>query len=435
MNVAMKVFGQLKSSALIRWGAVLMAVAAIAVIGLILSPKWRTGLMQPALAAVQSATPDVADTQPVVEDGFAPMKTPTIKLNPGATMGVTNKGQLGMLSGSGTFYFRLCGEEVTGDVTIDGNGEYLYKIAANWTAACDQSDGDRSWNAGAIWGITHNGHGIGVLTGKGKFDRFDACTQFKGEVKADGHGGYIYDTAANWTATCGYPEEGKEWNPGNIIGITHNGHSIGVISGSGKLQFDDFIGSGARVTGDVTADGRGGFTYSNVKSATTAGDYWDGVRLWKPGAVLGVLDNGKSIGVLSGTGKLDYIASGAHVTGDVAADGKGGLVYSNVTNGTTTSEYWDGAKLWKPGAVLGVKGKGIEVIGGTGKLDYMASGAHVTGDVTADGKGGFIYKNVTNGATTSEFWDGVTLWKPGAVLGATNGGRGIGVISGTPKVD
>jgi len=201
------------------------------------------------------------------------------------------------------------------------------------------------------------------------------------------------------------------------------------------LQFDDFLGSGAHVSGDVTADGKGGFIYSNVKSATTTADYWDGVRRWKAGAVLGVLDSGKSIGVLSGTGKLDYVASGAHITGDVTADGKGGLTYSNVTNGTTTSEYWDGAKLWRPGAVLGVKGRNVEVMSGTGKLDFLASGAHVTGDVTADGKGGFIYKNVTNGTTTSEFWDGVKMWKPGAVIGVESLGKAIGVINGTAKVD
>jgi hypothetical protein len=68
-------------------------------------------------------------------------------------------------------------------------------------------------------------------------------------------------------------------------------------------------------------------------------------------------------------------------------------------------------------------------------LDYFGSGAHVTGDVTADGKGGFVYSNVKNGTTTSEFWDGAKMWKAGAVLGVIDRGKGIGVISGTVKVD
>ena len=157
------------------------------------------------------------------------------------------------------------------------------------------------------------------------------------------------------------------------------------------------------------------------------------MRRWKPGAVLGVQDNGKSIGVLSGTGRVDYYASGARVTADVTPDGKGGLAYNNVTNGTTTNEYWDGAKVWKAGAVLGLKGKSIRVISGTGRLDYFGSGAHVTGEVTADGKGGFVYSNVKNGTTTSEYWDGAKVWKAGAVLGLK--GKGIAVISGTVKAD
>jgi hypothetical protein len=433
MNGVMKLSSQLKSSKFVQWSAVLMVVAAIALFGLILRQRLMTGLVKSAFAAVQTATPDVADTQP--EDEV----TSSLKLSTKWTTGNLTivHGQLSVVNGKGKFQIYIAGKEISGDMTTDESARPMISNVPNWIATSDSSDGDRSWKAGALWGITHNGRNIGVLNGSGEFDYFDACTQFEGNVAADGHGGYIYSATKNWPATCqnGTNDAFRLWNVGAIYGITHNGHAIGVIIGTGKLQFDDFLGSGAHVSGDVTADGKGGFIYSNVKSATTTADYWDGVRRWKAGAVLGVLDSGKSIGVLSGTGKLDYVASGAHITGDVTADGKGGLTYSNVTNGTTTSEYWDGAKLWRPGAVLGVKGRNVEVMSGTGKLDFLASGAHVTGDVTADGKGGFIYKNVTNGTTTSEFWDGVKMWKPGAVIGVESLGKAIGVINGTAKVD
>src|SRR5450759_5401760 len=92
---------------------------------------------------------------------------------------------------------------------------------------------------------------------------------------------------------------------------------------------------------------------------------------WNAGSRIGVSADGHDIKVLSGTGKLDEHISGAHLTGDVTADGKGGVIYSNVINGTTTSEYWDGVSMWKAGAILGIKNKGKEigVISGTRKLD------------------------------------------------------------------
>lgn len=406
-----------------RWCAILMVVPALTMCGKLVRGQ---------------TSPDVADTQPEEEDGTAPIKIP-ITLKSGAKLGTINNGHgVGPISCTGTFHWFNGAKDVTGDVTIDEDGRYIFNTAANWTTADWTTrsnyymDGFRSWKAGSILGITHNGHSIGVLSGTGTFWFSAGAKEATGAVTADGHGGYIYNTAANWTTTGDYSDGFRLWKGVATWGITHNGHGIGVLNGTGKLEFNE---SGAHVTGDVAADGKGGFIYSNVKSATTTGDYWDGVRRWKPGAVLGVQDNGKSIGVLSGTGRVDYYASGARVTADVTADGKGGLAYNNVTNGTTTNEYWDGAKVWKTGAVLGLKGKGIRVISGTGRLDYFGSGAHVTGEVTADGKGGFVYSNVRDGTTTSEYWDGTRMWKAGAVLGVINSGKGIGVMSGTVKVD
>jgi len=216
------------------------------------------------------------------------------------------------------------------------------------------------------------------------------------------------------------------WKPGATLGVKANGEGIGVLSGTGRLDYDV---SGAHVTGNVTADGRGGFVFSDITSGTTTSEYYDGARVWKAGAILGI--RGKGIGVLSGSGKLDYEMTGAHVTGNVTADGKGRFIYSNVVNGTTTSEYWDGARMWKVGTILGIGSKGIGVLSGTGKLNYEVSGAHVTGDVRADGKGNLIYSNVVNGTTTSEYWDGAKLWKAGAVLGIK--GKNIGVVKGAQE--
>ena len=89
--------------------------------------------------------------------------------------------------------------------------------------------------------------------------------------------------------------------------------------------------------------------------------------------------------------------------------------------------------MWKTGAILGIISKGITILSGTGKLDYFASGAHVTGDVIADGEGGFIYSNVSSGTTTSEYWDGISMWKAGAIIGVTDKGKGIGVVDGLLK--
>lgn len=155
---------------------------------------------------------------------------------------------------------------------------------------------------------------------------------------------------------------------------------------------------------------------------------------WEAGAEMGAIAGGTRLGVVSGTGKLDYLVAGAHLTGDVSA-AKGLMSYRNVANATTTTEYWDGARRWLAGAIVGATNRGtrIGVLSGTGKLDYVVSGAHLTGDVTADGKGRFLYRNVANAMTTSDYWDGARRWLAGAVLGITDKGKAIGVLSGTQK--
>ena len=290
------------------------------------------------------------------------------------------------------------------------------------------------WNAGSVVGIMANGHGVGVLSGTGTYFNHVGGVDVKGDVIADGKGGCIYSNVTNVTTTREYLEGDRLWKAGAVIGITDNGHRIGVLSGTGK--FYKHVGRD-KVTGAMTADGVGGCVYSNLKNITTTSEYWDGVRMWKAGAIVGTTDRGKGIGVISGTGKLHLSEAGARVTGEVMADENGGYVYSNITTGTTTSEYWDGVRMWKAGAILGItdKNKDISVLSGTGKLDYIASGAHVTGDVTADGKGGYVYSNVTTGTTTSEYWDGVRMWKAGAILGITDKNKDISVLSGTGKLD
>lgn len=158
---------------------------------------------------------------------------------------------------------------------------------------------------------------------------------------------------------------------------------------------------------------------------------------WSKGATMGVIKGGKAIGIINGKGKLDFHMSGAHITGDVKADGNGEIIYSNVSSGITTSDYWDGFRSWEPGTVIGLvnKDKDIGVVSGKGKLDFHMSGAHITGDVKAEGKGIIIYSNVTSGTTTSEYWNGSRMWEPGTVIGLINKGKDIGVISGKRKSD
>lgn len=372
-----------------------------------------------------------------VQDRNAVFEPPTIILKPSITwtsgkLVITASGDLGVINGTGTLdIFKGCGQ-ITGDVTTDGNGMCVYSNVKTNTITCGTVIGNCRWNDGVILGIISNGHAIGVISGTGHFNFFTACGQVECDVLAYGNGECVYSNVKTDRITCGPVIGNCSWNTGAILGITSNGHAIGVISGTGKFELNLYEDNKV-VTGDVTADGKGGCIYSSVKNDTIKSEYWDGVRLWKAGTILGITDKGKAIGVLSGTGKLDYQASGAHVTSDVIADGKGIYIYSNVLNGTTTSEYWDGIRMWKTGAILGIISKGITILSGTGKLDYFASGAHVTGDVIADGEGGFIYSNVSSGTTTSEYWDGISMWKAGAIIGVTDKGKGIGVVDGLLK--
>jgi hypothetical protein len=158
------------------------------------------------------------------------------------------------------------------------------------------------------------------------------------------------------------------WSEGSEFGIVNNGHGLGIIKGSGKLDHEI---CGAHIKGDAKADGNGGVIYSNVTTGTTTSEYWDGARNWNVGAILGITDNGKSIGVLKGSGKLEFNICGAKVIGDVVADGEGGLIYSNIINGKTTSEYTDEVGIWKPGAAIGVvnDGKDIGILNGIRKTE------------------------------------------------------------------
>jgi hypothetical protein len=225
-----------------------------------------------------------------------------------------------------------------------------------------------------------------------------------------------------------------EWKAGAQMGIAQG--KLCVISGIGKLKL--YIDN-KEITGDVTADGRGGCVYSNVENVTTKSEYVIGNCSWKAGAILGILSNGHAIGIISGTGKL-YLSLGTkkEITGDVTADGKGGCIYSNVENDTTKGEYVVGDCGWKAGAILGITSNGhaIGVISGTGKL-YLSvgTGKEITGDVTADGRGGCIYSNVENDTTTSDYWDGLKMWKAGAIIGITDKGKRIGVVNGTLTSD
>jgi hypothetical protein len=224
------------------------------------------------------------------------------------------------------------------------------------------------WKAGAKMGVTDNGHAIGVISGIGKIDCYVGGGKLIGDVIKHGNGESVYSNVENDTTTSEFLFESCMWKAGAIVGITDNGHAIGVISGTGKI--DCYVGGG-KLTGDVTADGKGGCNYVNVENDTTTSEFLFGSCMWKAGAIVGITANGHAIGVISGIGKLDYFASGAHVTGDVAANGKGGYVYSNVENDTTKSEYWDGTRMWKAGAILGItdKGRGIGVLSGTRKSD------------------------------------------------------------------
>jgi hypothetical protein len=250
---------------------------------------------------------------------------------------------------------------------------------------------------------------------------FNSYSQKDGTLK-------VANFAQDQNAILQHPQ--IKWEKGSLMGAIDNGHAIGVVSGTGKLDCD--VGGG-KLKGYVTA-ANGACFYSNVSNDTTTSECLVGDCMWNVGAIFGIMANGRALGVIKGTGKLDVNIGGKEFKGDVTADGHGGCNYSNVANDTTKYEYWDGFRKWNAGAIIGVtnKGKSIGIIIGKGKLDYFEAGAHVTGDVTANGKGEFVYSNVSNGTTTGEYWDGVKTWKTGAILGITKSNN-IGVISGTSK--
>ena len=295
------------------------------------------------------------------------IEQPGVRWNAGATVGATANGhKIGVIGGTGEVVDAVGGVHITSVVTADGRGGRVYSNVINATTTSEYSDGFRWWKPGAMVGLTDNGKRIGVLSGTGRLDFMRSGAHVTADVTADAKGGYTYSNGISGTTTSEYWDRVSRWKAGTIIGITDNGHGIGVLSGTGKVEFSE---CGATVSGDVTADGKGGFIYSNGSNGTTTSEYWDGFRIWKAGAILGMTTKGKTIGVLSGTGKLDYFASGTHVAGDVVADGKGGYAYSNVVNGTTRSQYWDGTMMWKAGAVLGLKGRGIGVTSGGVSLE------------------------------------------------------------------
>ena len=89
---------------------------------------------------------------------------------------------------------------------------------------------------------------------------------------------------------------------------------------------------------------------------------------WSEGTA-GFIDNGKTIGIINGKGKLAYNICGAHISGDAATNEKGEITYSNVKNVQTTGEYTDEAGVWNPGVVIGSvnDGKDIGIISGKRK--------------------------------------------------------------------
>ncbi len=128
-------------------------------------------------------------------------------------------------------------------------------------------------------------------------------------------------------ALPGAPEPAVSWSTGTM-GIA--GGALRVLSGTGKLEFSP---GGAHITGDATSDAKGVISYSNVTSGTTTVEYFEGergrpCRVWAPGAIIGVSADGRSIAVLKGSGTLHINLGGIGVTGDVTADGKGGLKWT-----------------------------------------------------------------------------------------------------------
>ncbi len=344
------------------------------------------------------------------------------------TMQIRN-GQLAVVGGSGTVELFMCGP-VNGKAMSYATGELVYAVEP-FGPKCSNillNKTNGVWNQGTRFGLRDNGHSIGPIDGTGTLSLW-VCGPIKGTVTAYATG-EIVSSMDPVAPNCGDMVLGQTaWKGGTAIGPTDNGHSIGPLSGTGKA----FIWNGdGELTGTVNAYATGEVVYAFTAAALKT-SYWDGHTEWASGATFGAIDKGHGLGIVSGAGKVDYHDSGAHVVGTAtAADGE--AVYS-ATSAATTAPYWDGQTLWAAGTMLGVteKGHALGVVSGDGKVDYHDSGSHVIG--TAKAANGEIVYSASGPPTTSAYWDGRAVWAPGAVLGATDNGRTLGVVSGTGKVD
>ena len=339
-------------------------------------------------------------------------------------------GQLAVVGGRGTVEFFMC-DRVTGEATSYATGELVYTMEPFAPKCSDDISLNKTngaWHLGTRFGVRDNGHSIGPIDGIGALSFF-LCGPIKGTVTAYATGEIVagLDPVA---PKCGDVHLGQTaWKEGAPIGVRDNGHSIGPLGGTGAV----FIWNGdGELTGTANAYATGEIVYA-FNAATLKTSYWDGHTEWAAGTTFGAIDKGHGLGIVSGTGKVDYHDSGAHVVGTATA-ANGEVVYS-ATSAATTAPYWDGHTVWAAGTVLGgtEKGHALGVVSGDGKVDYHDSGSHVTG--TAKAANGEIVYSASGSPTISPYWDGRAMWAPGAVLGATDNGRGLGVVSGSGKVD
>jgi hypothetical protein len=353
----------------------------------------------------------------------------------GTRIGITDNGhRIGPVAGTGEIIARFGNTEMKGTATAYPTGEMVYSTTAI-KLQLSSAVGETAWPPGSMLGVRDNGHSIGPVGGTSEIYVFFANKEPKGTATAYPTGEIVCSGIVPQTSSksVGPSVTGVvAWPAGRtIFGLRDNGHDIGPITGTGQIDIHE---SGSQLIGTATAYPTGEIVYSaNGSGNATKEPYWDGHAVWATGTVLGVIDKGHGLGVVSGTGKVDFHDSGAHVTGTATAT-NGEIVYT-VASAATTSEYWDGHTLWAAGAILGAidKGHRLGVVSGVGKVDYHDSGAHVTGAASAV-NGETIY-TVTGAATTSPYWDGHTLWAAGAVLGAIDKGHRLGVVSGSGKVD
>jgi hypothetical protein len=340
-------------------------------------------------------------------------------------------GRLAVVGGSGTVEFFMCGP-LSGNATSYATGELVYAIEP-FAPRCGKIMPDKTngvWNEGTRFGVRDNGHSIGPIEGAGTLSLY-LCDTINATITAYATG----EIAINMDSVapkCGGADivlGQTAWKNGTMIGVRDNGHSIGPLGGAGKA----FIWNGdGELTGTASAYATGEIVYA-FNAAALKSSYWDGHTEWAAGATFGAIDKGHGLGIVSGTGKVDYHDSGAHVSGTATA-ANGEMIYT-ANSAATTSPYRDGHTLWPAGTVLGVVDKGhrLGVVSGTGKVDFHDSGAHVTGTATA-AHGEVIY-NTTNAATTGPYWDGHSVWPAGTVLGAIEYGHDLGVVSGRGTVD